>query len=409
MLFPGTLYWFFYGTAFVIGLLEIIAGELETGVTRFIAVSVKTFVLCLGAGFGLMLTLGASMSDRTPLDDWRTAQLNNCGKINLDDEWWRIPLYLLCCAGVLGQYRFPIRFYWRPLVVQFVAYEVQYEIQKALNWSHPKDNMDNAGSNTVAALSATLVSAVLSVKFCHKNIDTKILEEAEPEEGCSDSLWAVCVSAPYRCIDWCLVSCGLFRDSSALQDLLPKLHSMTQEEKARREVNGDAARRFGRTELENGETHLVRSQPSILLDEHEEKVLLRTMVEDGTWNIWALLMPAVYQLVPGSMIAKLWFNSLFPPSISQSDYEVQNNVFSNLMVISTSLAIGLVLGIAVARTAVNLLKCMGDTCGTHHPDDVEGHMQFQASFYAADIDTDTNTAPKPDAESKNLPFPQDEE
>ena len=74
-----------------------------------------------------------------------------------------------------------------------------------------------------------------------------------------------------------------------------------------------------------------------------------------------------------------------------------------------SLAIGLVLGIAVARTAVNLFKCMADTCGTHHPDDVEGHMQFQASFYAADIDTDTNTAPKPDAESKNLPFPQDEE
>jgi len=29
----GTLYWFFYGTAFVIGLLEIIAGELETGVS----------------------------------------------------------------------------------------------------------------------------------------------------------------------------------------------------------------------------------------------------------------------------------------------------------------------------------------------------------------------------------------
>ena len=41
-IFLGTLYWFFYGTAFVIGLLEIIAGELETGVTRFIAVSVKT-------------------------------------------------------------------------------------------------------------------------------------------------------------------------------------------------------------------------------------------------------------------------------------------------------------------------------------------------------------------------------
>ena len=41
------------GTAFVVGLLEIIAGEIETGVTRFIGVSVKTFVLCLGAGFAL--------------------------------------------------------------------------------------------------------------------------------------------------------------------------------------------------------------------------------------------------------------------------------------------------------------------------------------------------------------------
>lgn len=52
-IFMGTLYWFFYGTAFVIGLLEIIAGELDTGTTRFIAVSVKTFVLCLGAAFGI--------------------------------------------------------------------------------------------------------------------------------------------------------------------------------------------------------------------------------------------------------------------------------------------------------------------------------------------------------------------
>lgn len=51
----GTLYWFFYGTAFVVGLVEILAGELETGVTRFMAVSIKTFVLCVMACVGLML------------------------------------------------------------------------------------------------------------------------------------------------------------------------------------------------------------------------------------------------------------------------------------------------------------------------------------------------------------------
>lgn len=44
----------------MIGLLEIIAGELVTGVTRFIAVSVKTFVLCLGTR--CVINLGDGMS-----------------------------------------------------------------------------------------------------------------------------------------------------------------------------------------------------------------------------------------------------------------------------------------------------------------------------------------------------------
>ena len=94
----GTLYWFFYGTAFVIGLLEIIAGELDTGTTRFIAgnsttlsitmgfpetplneiacgcsVSVKTFVLCLGSAFGLMITMGGETHAK-----W-LQQADNCG------------------------------------------------------------------------------------------------------------------------------------------------------------------------------------------------------------------------------------------------------------------------------------------------------------------------------------------
>ena len=34
----------------------------------------------------------------------------------------------------------------------------------------------------------------------------------------------------------------------------------------------------------------------------------------------------------GSMIAKLWFNSLFPPSMEDEDFAAQSNVFANLMV-----------------------------------------------------------------------------
>lgn len=56
-------------------------------------------------------------------------QQGQCGLIDLREVWWRIPLYLFCSATVLGQYRFPVRHYWRGLIVQLAAYEVQYEVQ----------------------------------------------------------------------------------------------------------------------------------------------------------------------------------------------------------------------------------------------------------------------------------------
>ena len=83
--------------------------------------------------------------------------------------------------------------------------------------------------------------------------------------------------------------------------------------------------------------------PPITLEEREEDVLMQTVVELEPHNVWSVLMPAVYQLVPGSMIgemqcflefratlalirkafvhypAKLWFNTLFPPSMDSED------------------------------------------------------------------------------------------
>lgn len=81
-IFLGTLYWYFYGTAFVLGILEVISGELEVGVTRFVAVAVKTFVLCLGAAFGLLVVGNAT-------EVW-FAQANNCARFDLNEVWWRI-------------------------------------------------------------------------------------------------------------------------------------------------------------------------------------------------------------------------------------------------------------------------------------------------------------------------------
>ena len=75
---------FFYGTAFVIGLLEIIAGELETGVIRFLAVSVKTFVLSVMSAAGLTLVLGGEV-----YKVWLSSSdynSDNCFNMDLGDQ-----------------------------------------------------------------------------------------------------------------------------------------------------------------------------------------------------------------------------------------------------------------------------------------------------------------------------------
>lgn len=83
----------------------------------------------------------------------------------------------------------------------------------------------------------------------------------------------------------------------------------------------------------------------IKLEPHEEDLLLDTIVYAESMNIWSMLMPAVYQLVPGSMIARMWFNTIIPPS----DTSVDDNTFAGLMVTSISLALGLIIGEAIVE------------------------------------------------------------
>ena len=338
-IFLGTLYWFFYGTAFVIGLLEIIAGELETGVTRFIAVSVKTFVLCLGAGLGMMLTLEHSN------EIWKE-QAANCGVIELHGQWWRVPLYLLCSASTLGQYRLPIVSYWRGLVVQLVAYETQYQTLHFLEARHKRDNMDYAASNIVGSAAAVVTACMLSwlVEFALKGpyyarlLNRKTVLVYGRKTGfsacCGRCMYGVV--ATFVRLGACL---GLGRDS--------ELTKLAVEKKIAAAANP-----------------LRLDVPApITLAEDEENVLVEAIIGAQDHSVWSVLMPAVYQLVPGAMIAKLWFNSLFPPVNDGSEnFAAQDNVFSNLMVISTSLAIGLLLGFAFVRAALTACKAALGCC-----------------------------------------------
>eukprot|EP00527_Entomoneis_sp_CCMP2396_P003170 CAMPEP_0198140842 /NCGR_PEP_ID=MMETSP1443-20131203/3926_1 /TAXON_ID=186043 /ORGANISM="Entomoneis sp., Strain CCMP2396" /LENGTH=680 /DNA_ID=CAMNT_0043803377 /DNA_START=151 /DNA_END=2193 /DNA_ORIENTATION=- len=336
-IFLGTLYWFFYGTAFVIGILEIGTGELETGVIRFMAVAVKTFILTMGAGYGLMLTNDQS------LDAWLD-QRGNCNQINLDDQWWRIPLYLLCSASALGQYRFPIVHYWRGLAVQLVGYEIQYQFSLWAASRHTDDFLDVASANTIAAMASVVFAVGLSngIDKLSYHYNARLLHRSDYNgENTAFGDFMFNMSAGYvRVSNW--VGLGRKSDLTFLQ-MEPKIREQTMEL--------------------NDENH---PRKEINLNPDEEKILIEAVISAENLNVWALLMPTVYQLVPGSLIARLWFNAIFPPPLIKGDEDldiggvlysyttykpdtVAESVFQILMVVATSLALGLLLGLGLVQ------------------------------------------------------------
>lgn len=281
---------------------------------------------------------------RLTLDNSLGAWLDNdgnCGNIDLDDVWYRIPLYLLCSASALGQYRFPIVHYPRGLAIQLVGYEVQYQLFKVLEGLHPNDFLDTATANTGGAMAAVLAATMMSyvVDKLSKQYNDRLLQRKGVEESTPFGEFMYNLSAAYvKGSNY--VGLGRKTDLNFLQ-MQPKLRAQVQELR--------------------DPTH---SRSEIVLDPTEERILLEAVVSAENLNIWALLMPTVYQLVPGSIIARLWFNAIFPPPLIVEDAtiegtdlkyttfkpdQIQESVFQNLMVIATSLALGLLLGLGLVQ------------------------------------------------------------
>lgn len=347
-IFLGPLYWFFYGTAFVIGLLEILCGELQTGVTRFLAVAVKTFVLSIGSAIGLTLVLRGEA-----YTSWRTSNESDACHSYLDDGWSKYILYLLCSVSVLGQYRFTLLDYWAGLIVQLVAYLAQQRVQKMCNYTFALDGMDGVFAN-IAGAAATVASACLLASVVDSlRYESKIDCIDGNKEGYKLSTCEKLTKNTYKVIvrvGNCLgLGRGLNRRSSKV---LAKLEEQSK-------VQG-------------------KSRAEIKLNVDEESTLVEATIETQEFNIWALVMPAVYQLVPGSKLAMYWYNIIFPPAplqnintsttvlVNFNDFnetedlsemvEESPNITAavdsaeySLWLTSLSLALGLILGLAAVR------------------------------------------------------------
>ena len=320
-IFLGTLFWFFYGIAFVISLLEIIAGELETGVTRFIAVSVKTLVLSLGAGLGLMI---ATASDAN--DSWFEFQEQNCSVYgNLSEVWWRIPLYLLCTASVLGHCRLPLGQYWNGLIVALCAYEAQYQTLVHFEKYHERDNLDSSTSNVFGAATGVVVACSVSfvINRLQKFYNSRLLDTRSGNEQRSK----------IGNIMFCLMS-SIIRVASHLHIGRESENQIAAlEQKLDRQIS----------EVKNS----LHTRVEIELTKDEEKLMFEAMVESQDLNVWSILIPTMFQLVPGGVIVNLWVTSIFP---SDDAGKGSDSVFMNLMVIAASLALGLLVGFLVVQS-----------------------------------------------------------
>lgn len=316
--FLGTLYWFFYGTAFVIGLLEIIAGELETGVTRFVAVGVKTLMLTMGCVFGMQLVVN------DPYMKWREEDqyCEPASEKYEGQDWLRILLYLACSATALSQYRVPIIDYYRGLIVQFVGYEVQFQVGNALakndssllfSQLHINGLTSSVVSNIVGTAAATITACWL-VMFLDKYrylYFCRILQREQHRKFHDRPFYtklAVKFMSMYVYV-CCVLGLGNPNDRKQLK-LIDEIMEGDEEKDS------------------EGKTNLTKDQ----------KYLLReAIVQSENLNIWAILMPTIYQLVPGSRIALVWFDAIFPR-------EEYFNVDDGLMIQAGGMAIGMVLG-----------------------------------------------------------------
>jgi len=300
---------------------------------------VKTFVLSLGASLGLMLANRGGASEA--FGDSK----DYCNDNFTTDQWWRIPIYLACSVGVLGQYRFRIDRYWSALIVQLVAYEVQYQVFHGMKEQYTSDHLDTATSNIAGAVGGVISACTVSwfVNTIHNFYSARLLQE-DPSES------STLVNIVYRFMRFYvkLLSCLRINRKSEIQKL-----GMEEKLKGQHKELNDP----------------LHPREHISLDKEDEDLFLETIVSAQDINIWSILMPAVYQLVPGSVIARFWFHSIFPeePQNMAVPITSQESVFSNLMVISASLALGLIFGFSLVQSYNYIYGRIYECC--HKEDD----------------------------------------
>lgn len=288
------------------------------------------------------------------------------------DPWWRILLYVLCSVSVLGQYRFIIMNYWAGLIVQVAAYVAQESVKTSLASNHEYDGMNRVFGDVTGAMASVVTACCVALTVDYIRCQSRVGVSSE------GSAFSKSMHYVYKYLVQIGTCLGLGRG-----------------------LTGRAAE--AREALE-GEAKALNKRPSeIVLSPEHESTLVEDAVEAQEYNFWSLLMPAVYQLVPGSQLAMYWYNIIFPPqpfedpiSTFLNQTEDFDEVFDSkatrpprsevvadsaayaLWLTSLSLALGLILGLAVVRIAASAIVNIYSACSSKTRSEHEENMRMDS-------------------------------
>ena len=275
-------------------------------------------------------------------------------------------------SSISGECIVPI---FTQLVNQFVNLSLKHHFSNKIRFNikvftgleqgHTLDHLDTATSNIAGCAGGVISACALSwvINICRKFYCARLLQNDQSENSrLADFIY------------WCM-RCSVKVNSRLGINRKTEIQKLDMGKKLE-----------GQHEELNDPSH---PRDHIELQGEDEDLFLEITVGSQDINIWSILMPAVYQLVPGSVIARFWFHSIFPPAEegTESTLKVpmvsQESVFSNLMgkstqfshamllslsqhilmtdyiicahfvnnkVISTSLALGLIFGFALVQS-----------------------------------------------------------
>ena len=301
----GTLYWFLYGTAFVISLYEISNNQLITGTTRFIQATLRSYGLAFGSLIGVWLAAYGGEARYEAVEE--SCSLKD-GQIS--NNLWYLLLFPGSAIACLMQFRVKLVHFPVCFIVQCVAYGFQYLLGTV--WKQPEFL-----ANLIPAFLAIITSA-LCINISHrlKIYNLEVKREAY---------------------------------------LLERKKNDNEAEHSSRTTEEGAVERVALSgTTPGGEEQSVRSHhdSNVIAFVSDRELYTKNdsseRLQYASSDLWFCLLPALYLLVPGSKLLQTAFEGLISTLDGNEDdglgVDRLDSLAASLLIVALGQVIGLRLG-----------------------------------------------------------------